>query len=501
MKHYFSYILAAVLCAALLPACNESEIEYNKAEVPLELTLSTDAAVLDIHAPAKEAIAFTWTAGTNGGTNSAIDYFLQIDEQGNNFDGGKLIEIGRRVYEYKYTHSQLNDLVLGDFGVPKGEAINLEARVIAMVSSEQASDQTSATMPFTVTSYVPPVTNTLFIIGSATPGGWSLNAATPMNTITNEVGGFRATVDLGAGELKFVVSKADFWPAFVKDGSAAEDKLIYYQDEPASELDIKFAITEAGRYRITANIVDLTINFEKLVIVGPTYAHWYFVGDLTGWGFEEMRQDPFNPFIFRYGAVLNGSSDRDFKFGTGTSWSVPFMHPTAADAPISSTAASVYAGDPDYKWKLTPAENNKAYKIELDVTEGSESMTMTEYTPLTTIYVIGGASPIGWGLGNRANAQMTQGADAYTYTWTGNLTVGTDNEIKFKCSDDGDWDNDASHPWYMAPEDGTPVVPNTDMELTLGTRGAGDRKWKVQEAGTYTIVIDQLKETVRFNKP
>jgi hypothetical protein len=52
----------------------------------------------------------------------------------------------------------------------------------------------------------------------------------------------------------------------------------------------------------------------------------------------------------------------------------------------------------------------------------------------------------------------------------------------------------------MAAEDGEPVVPNTEMLLTPGTRGSGDRKWRVQEAGTYTITIDQLKETITFIK-
>jgi hypothetical protein len=172
------------------------------------------------------------------------------------------------------------------------------------------------------------------------------------------------------------------------------------------------------------------------------------------------------------------------------------FHPTIADAPYTHTAA-MFDDTGDNKWKLTSEENGKAYKIAIDITEGGEKLIMAEYTPLTNLYVIGSASPIGWSLGDRANAQMTEGSDAYTYTWTGTLGTG---ELKFKCSDDSSWDNNEDHQWYMAPEENLPVVANTEMVLTLGTRGSGDRKWIVQEGGNYTITINQLTETVKFAK-
>jgi hypothetical protein len=225
----------------------------------------------------------------------------------------------------------------------------------------------------------------------------------------------------------------------------------------------------------------------------------FFVGDFTSWSFIEMTPDPLNLFIFRYGAVLNGGGDRDFKFSTAASFdnATPMLHPTIANAPLTHTAATIYAGNPDNKWILTTAQNNKAYKIAVNITEGAESMTMTAYTPYTNIYVIGEASPIGWTLADRNQAKMTKGVNDYTYTWTGHLNTG---EIKFKCSDDTSWDNDATHPWYMAPDFNMPVVANTDMILSINTRGLGDRKWVVTEAGNYTITINQLTEKIRFAK-
>lgn len=464
--------------------------------MPLALTLSNTAVELDARHPDNEALTFSWTTGTNSGTNSAIDYLLQIDRQGNHFENGLNIELGRRVYTTKYTYAQLNDILLGDFNVSPNETVALEARIVALVISENASDQISEVIPFTATAYQP-VSAKLYLIGSATTGGWSLDAATVMNPISKEAGGFVVTTDLVRGDFKFVTNTTDFLPSYNRDAGSVEPKLIYRTDN--SEPDEKFAVTSAGRYRITVNIIDLTIKIEELEPnILPRYNKMYLVGDITKWSFIEMAKDPFNPFVFRYGAVLNGGGDRDFKFGTASgSWD-NMLHPTIANAPITHTAA-MFDDKGDNKWKLTPEQNNKAYKIAVDITEGKETMIMAEYTPYTTIFVIGSATPVGWSLENRNQAQMTKDANNYTYTWTGTLTAG---EIKFKCSDDSSWDNDAGHPWYLAPDFDVEVIPNTDMVLTSNLQGTpgSDRKWIITEAGNYVITIDQLTEKIRFAK-
>jgi hypothetical protein len=494
MIRYFTYFLLAALCSFLLPACNEDEIEYNKEETPLALTLSETAITLSAKTPGADALTFSWTSGTNAGTNAAIEYVLQIDRQDNDFSGGVTIDLGRRKYTHKYTHAQLNDIMLGDFNVAPGESVTLEARIIALVSSENASDQISEAIPFTVTAYMP-VSATLYMIGNATAGNWDLDKATQMTPIPNEAGGFTLITTLGAGELKFVTTTKDFLPSYNRDASSSEPKLIYRQGD--SDPDNKFNIISAAMYRITVNIIDLTITIEELdPLAGPRYNKLFLVGDCTGWSFKELTQDPLNLFIFRYGAVVNSDGDRDFKFGTvDGSWD-NMLHPTVENAPMTHTAA-MFDDTGDYKWKLTATQNNKAYKIAVDITEGEETMTMTEYTPYTNIYVIGDASPIGWSLNDRNQVKMTKGADDYTYTWTGALKTG---EIKFKCSDDSSFDNDAAHPWYMAPDFALPVVLNVDMIVSMNTRGLGDRKWIVQEAGNYTITMNQLTEKIRFAK-
>lgn len=494
MKRYIHYFLVVAMSAISFIACNEDEIEYDKGSEPLSLKLSNTAIALNIRRPDSEALMFSWTSGANAGTNSAIDYLLQIDRQGNQFEDGLTVEMGRRIYTRIYTNAQLNDMLLGDFNLSPNETVTLEARVVALVASENASDQISEVISFTVTSYQP-VSATLYMIGGATPGGWSLDDATPMNPISGQAGGFTVTTNLVSGTFKFLTDNSDFLPSYNRDDNSAEPKLVYREDN--SDPDEQFVITSSGRYRITVNIIDLTILIEELEAVAlPRYDQMYFVGDFTGWSFIEMTKDPFNPFIFRYGAILDGGGDRDFKFGSSSgNWS-NMLHPTIPDAPITHIEA-MFDDTGDYKWILTPEQNNKAYKIVVDITEDMETMNMDEYTPYTTIFLIGSASPIGWSLDDRHQTQMTKGADDYTYTWTGVLSAG---EIKFKCSDDNSWDSNAAHPWYMASEDDYSITPDADMILTSYLHSPGDRKWIITEAGNYVITINQLTEKIRFEK-
>jgi hypothetical protein len=493
MIRYINYLIAFVFGAAFLFSCSNDEIEYNKGEEALVLTADNGDITLDAHIPDKEALAFSWTTGTNGRTNSAINYILQIDKQGNDFNGGVNIDLGRRVYTYAYTHDRLNNLLLGDFNLTPGSAINLEARIIALVASEAVSDQISEVVTIAAKSYKP-VSSTLYLIGDATPGGWSLDNATPLNPISKDPGGFVITTDMEIGNFKLVTTKDDFLPSYNRDGNASELRLIYREND--NDPDEQFHIDKSSKYRIAVNLLDLTISIEQLETVDPKYSKMYFVGDFTGWSFHEMQQDAFDPFVFRYGAILNGAGDRDFKFGTAPGgWSNMF-HPTIANAPITH-AEAMFDDAGDYKWVLAPEQNNKAYKIAINITEGQERMLMAEYVPYTNLFVIGGASPIGWSLDQREEARMTKGSNDFIYTWTGTLNTG---EIKFKCSDNTSWDNDETNPWYMAPAENLPVTVNTEMVLTLGTRGSGDRKWIVQEAGNYTITINQLTETITFTK-
>ncbi|MCE5174097.1 MAG: SusF/SusE family outer membrane protein [Bacteroidales bacterium] len=482
-------IIVCLFLLLVVTACSEDYMQLNKGETELAISTDISEVTLAISSPSAKALTLSWTSGTNKGTNCAINYVLQIDKAGNNFANCISQNIGRKIYKLECTNEYLNNLLLDTFDIAENATANIEARVIAIPADTSVSKQTSEAVTLIITTYKP-VSKTLYIIGDATSGGWSLDNATKMNTVSGEAGGFVWTGDLSVGNYEFVTTQTGYLPSYNKDAGSTTDKLALREtnDDP----DVRFSITQSGNYRIAVNLIDLTIS--AVISNGPKYSDIYFVGSFTSWGFVKMRQDPTNSFVFRYGAVLDWNGGGEFKFATADgSWDNMY-HPTIAEAPFTHTTVT-QDNTGDNKWVIPQASCGKAYKMALNITEGSEKLTMSVFEPWETLYMVGDATPGSWTI---TDATPMTKVDAYNFTWTGNLTAGA---IKITCDKQTDWNG----VWFMsATADETPT--GTEQVMTLvdkinePSQGSVDRKWKITEAGNYTITGNQLTETITFKK-
>lgn len=489
MKRFIKMSLWGLFLAIIAVSCDESYMELNKGETPLAVSVDNDTITLDIKNPSSAALTFSWTSGTNKGTNCAISYVLQIDLTGNNFAGGVWKELGKNIFSIEYSNGDLNDLLKETFSVENGATANLEARILALPADENVEDQVSEVLPLKITSYKP-VSSTLYLIGDATPNGWSLDNATKMNPVSGEAGGFVWTGNLSSGNLKFVTTLTDWVPSYNKDATSGEWKLAYRE---TSDLpDEQFKIETSGSYRVSVNIIDLTISV--VAMSGPKFSNIYFIGSFTGWSFVEMRKDPANSFIFRYGAVLNWSDGGEFKFGTKSgSWDNMY-HPTIANAPYTHTAV-MFSGAGDNKWLIPQADCGKPYKMAFDITDGAEKLTMSVFTPFETLYLVGDATPSGWSIDNAT--AMTK-VDDYNFSWTGPLTAG---DMKITCDKKGDW----MGAWFMSATNSEGPTGSEQMMTFVDKANDPkmadvDRKWKITQAGTYIITGNQLTETITIAK-
>ncbi|MFA7042895.1 MAG: SusF/SusE family outer membrane protein [Bacteroidales bacterium] len=484
--------IETILCLLLLfvvASCSEDYMQLNKGETALAISTDKSEVTLAISSPSATALTLSWTSGTNSGTNCAISYILQIDKAGNNFANAVSREMGKNVFKLECTNEYLDSLLLNTFDIAPNATANMEARVIAIPADESVSEQTSEAVTLTITTYKP-VSKTLYIIGDATPGGWSFDNATKMNTISDEAGGFVWNGNLSVGSYKFITTKTGYLPSYNKDAGSTTDKLLLRESD--NDPDVQFSITQSGTYRIAVNLIDLTIS--AVISNGPKYSDIYFVGSFTSWGFVKMRQDPTNSFVFRYGAVLDWNGGGEFKFATADgSWDNMY-HPTIAEAPFTHTTVT-QDNTGDNKWVIPQASCGKAYKMALNITEGSEKLTMSVFEPWETLYMVGDATPGSWTI---TDATPMTKVDAYNFTWTGNLTAGA---IKITCDKQTDWNG----VWFMsATADETPT--GTEQVMTLvdkinePSQGSVDRKWKITEAGNYTITGNQLTETITFKK-
>ena len=102
----------------------------------------------------------------------------------------------------------------------------------------------------------------LWMIGSATKGGWSIGEGTIMKADATNPAKFSARTELKAGELKFGTNVyAGFDQKFYQRNLSDEGKIVFGGD------DNKWNFTEEATYDVTVDVAAMTVSFTK---VDPT---------------------------------------------------------------------------------------------------------------------------------------------------------------------------------------------------------------------------------------
>lgn len=469
------HALLVVLAATVLASCGDdlslSPDPASFDRVPV-LEASASSLTLDQGAFSQQAVRFSWSPGSNRGSHAAIDYSLEF-ALADGFSSPVAIELGRGVYSRAYTVSELNRLLLERLGVSPEAATPLHVRVAA-VTAGSADMHYSNAVELAATPYEP-VSTTLYLLGSAAPNGWDANNASPLTPDPALPFVFVYQGSLTPGEFKFITDAGQFLPSYNRGES--DTRLVYRSEDAQS--DDKFVITEAGSYRVSANLVDLVLSVEQLA--GPAYSELWVVGDATpnGWDIDNaspMRQDPGDPFLFDFNGVLSAG---ELKIASAKDWGAPFYRPIENHPDAGSSEVQLSAGDPDHKWMITEPG---AYKITLDTR--TMSISIEAFTSYGRLWMVGDATPNGWNIDSPTEMQADP-ADPFIFTYSGTLTAG---EFKFPVAT-GDWGTD-----YFMPAVDAPPLESTYVRFIPG--GQPDNKWRIQEAGTYTITLNQLYETI-----
>ena len=470
-------------------------MELDKGDTQLALTANANEITLDEAAHAENALTLTWTSGTNHGTGNRITYKLEMAEAGTGFANPYLVaDEMTQQYTWSATTEQLNTLLRDNFGVKGDNRYAVETRVTATVAG--IDDVQTAVKALNVTAYEP-VATTLYVTGTATLGGTDLSLAEEMTRTDN--GKFTYTGYMKAGTYKFITTLGQELPSYNRgeDGSLV---LRTTADQP----DNLFEITEDHDYTITLNLLDGNITTVQSDGVKPPYDAIWFIDGMDGYSFKPMTQDVLDPFLFRYGAEFN--NEGDFKFATASgSWENNYKA-TQPDAPYTDSSVEFVKGfEPDNKWRLKTAELGKAYKICLDIRSGKERMMMREFTPYDDIALVGSATMTEWSL-DIAESMTKDPSNPYVMTWTGTLKEG---ELKFTC----DRQTDFFGAWFMPAVNGTAPTGQEEKMLFIDKSDDNmkaqyleveiknvDNKWKIAEAGTYKITLNQLTETITIVK-
>jgi hypothetical protein len=223
MKNKLLLIVSFSFLLLVLGACKkeENKVYYEGGTNPVLTASPTGSIPLSFANKDKEAVKLSWTNPnyqfTTGLSSHDVVYQLEIDTTGANFTNPKrkILTISKEL-SLTITQNDLNDYLLNQLQLTVAAPHNIEMRIRSTIGS--AVPLFSNVVKFTVTPYAippkvtPPASGRLFLVGSATPGGWSNPVPVPSQEFTKiSPTLFQITIPLtGGGSYLFLPVNGDW---------------------------------------------------------------------------------------------------------------------------------------------------------------------------------------------------------------------------------------------------------------------------------------------------
>lgn len=188
MKHLTKILFNTLLAACLLTACEKAEDLpfYENGSAPAITASAT--AIAPVPADSLAAgLTLNWTNPVYAADSATYKYIVEIDQAGNNFaEPTQRIVTGS--LSTTYLNKELNNILIAK-GLAFGTAYDMEVRVISSYANNNER-LISNVLPLRMTPYkIPPrvalpTSGKLFLVGSATEGGWNNPVPAPSQEFT-----------------------------------------------------------------------------------------------------------------------------------------------------------------------------------------------------------------------------------------------------------------------------------------------------------------------------
>lgn len=361
------------------------------------------------------ALKLSWTNPMYAIDSSSVKYIIEIDSAGRNFSQAITKEFtGKK--DTGFLAKEINN-----FAVKRqwefGKAYNMEARVIASYPNNN-DRKVSNIVAFTYTPYLvppevkPPSTRELYMVGSATVGGWNnpvplaqkltmIDSVTYEGTFYLKGGGEYLLLPVnGSWDHKYNVEDASI-PGLAEGGDFGAD--IQGPNIPGP--------AETGLYKIT---VDFQHGKFKVTKAG-TFGFLYVPGDYQGWSPPDAPTlgSPANDQKFTGFIEVPTGGSYEFKFTTGPSWDNALGD--AGGGKLSADGGNLKFPGGGY------------FFLRANTDENTWSLT-----PITAVGIIGSFAGSGWG----ADVPMTYNSNEKR--WKGTITTAEGDQFKFRMNNG--WD-------------------------------------------------------------
>lgn len=296
----------------------------------------------------KSGSTFTWTGHLYA--NADIKFLLQND--GNWWPG----IVNKSDDPFKY------EPVIGyDDSVDKKFKVNEEGKYTVTIDAAN-TNALKIKFEFIDKDEQELVVEHLYLLGDATPAGWSLDNM-PEFTKNGDVFSWEGPLTEG-GEFRFPMQR-DWWPCLMiaMDGETLV-KGVGDDDKTG------FTVDESAIYKIECNVATMKANLTKTgEIVAPEFPTVYMCGDATPYGWtasmtDESQLKPVDenvPNVLAWTGTLTASGT--FKFLTKNDWIPSYNRDAAAGEYWTLVLRETY-DQPDEQFSVS---EDGTYKVVLDV--------------------------------------------------------------------------------------------------------------------------------------
>ena len=344
----------------------------------------------------------------------------------------------------------------------------------------------------------------LYVYGNAMGDGiasdicsWNTDKAPLMYAEGNDVFTFTAYFAAGDTEFKFITTPNEDVTYYNAAGKtdvldlAAGGKL-----STNGEGDPKFKMAEAGWYKITCDLQNLTIKAEKKDNGDEQpmrYQHLFMVGSATLGGWTESngyRMDYQGNRLYAADVYLGEGT---FKVALNQNKNFDNNYYFFRDATDANKVSRYY--NVDNQWSIT---ESGTYRVAINLADSSISITKQDFSG--NLYMVGDAVSGGWD----ANSVPMMNQDGNVFTYTG--WIEADKEFKFLVVRDLIWDN-VMQLVNAAGETGYLTDGQANLKAAVNVKENGvevnDDKFKLPAesgSGNYRVTCDLNAMTVKVEK-
>lgn len=420
MKKTFLYSLA-VLASVSLASCNGDYDDWaNPQTNPQEASAAkygitfTAGPEAECNMPDEDGVINLVTVNS---TDANVSGYTLIDLKVN----GEAIESGEIIGNNIQVNATELEKILCKQNKSRASVardINVESKVSVNLASGDAVaintiGKTTAKLKPTPTPAIDE--NGYYMLGEVNGNGWDAKSPVWMNKVSDGVYQLKVTTEKDKNYFKFYEGskfESNNWDVIntgvlgcEKDGCDDASGTIYYTGDSWGTPQT-MVIAGAGTWIVTLDMNNLTYTVGKPVL--------YMKGDANGWnGYDYLAGDDgvhFTGFMY-----LNQNG---FKFTTAPDWSGTGYGENFSTAPDAGN--------------IVMTEPAGYYQVDVDLSERTYTLT-----PITSIGIIGSASPNGWD----SDVDMTyvpynkDTKEVNGYWEVKNITLSA-GEIKFRANDD-----------------------------------------------------------------